>query len=191
MDKPPLSGMALVVITNCRLDIGNAAIDEFTRNGCCGLLYTMRNEDIIESFEKDQLLTVKRMNTLCLSTIAQELSNNCIVLAESDSLNEIEKLLSINGYIILITRFKYSYHSSSAEWRPRQSYKVFDGLELDLSSEPPLVTIQFCQDQTRKDKVESFSFDSIVRYAGSQTLSAKHLIRELKFRLGLASKYGA
>lgn len=124
--------MALVVLTEERLDRSDETIDEFVEKGCSSLLWLDRDKPISLYF---QSLPVEPVNDHSL--ISNVVSAGKIALACNSSVDTVKNLLTeFSGklFVILICTFRYEFSlPSNQDWLPEQSYKYLDGKKLDLS----------------------------------------------------------
>lgn len=75
---------------------------------------------------------------------------------------------------------------------PRQSYIMKEGnLRENVRHHCPMLMAQCQSAVTRKDMVETFSFQDIKEHGGNLTIPADRFLHELAFKLWKAPKYGA
>ncbi|OMO86596.1 Recoverin [Corchorus olitorius] len=83
-------------------------------------------------------------------------------------------------------------NSPLSELFPRQSYTMRgESPRNDVRHHSPMLVAQYQDGVTRKDMVETFSFEDIKEHSGNLTIPADRLLHEIAFKLWKAPKYGA
>ncbi|XP_022729681.1 uncharacterized protein LOC111284878 isoform X2 [Durio zibethinus] len=91
---------------------------------------------------------------------------------------------------ILSPNFEKNPHLSALF--PRQSYNMRgESPRNDVRHHSPMLIAQYQYAVTRKDMVESFSFEDFKEHSGNLTIPADRLLHEIAFKLWKAPKYGA
>ncbi|XWS70257.1 hypothetical protein CRYUN_Cryun03dG0033100 [Craigia yunnanensis] len=75
---------------------------------------------------------------------------------------------------------------------PNQSYTMRgESPRIDVRHHSPILFAQYQYAVTRKDMVETFSFEEFKEHSGNLTIPADRLLHEIAFKLWKAPKYGA
>ncbi|OMO66923.1 Recoverin [Corchorus capsularis] len=83
-------------------------------------------------------------------------------------------------------------NSPLSELFPRQSYTMRgESPRNDVRHHSPMLVAQYQDGVTRKDMVETFSFEEIKEHSGNLSIPADRLLHEIAFKLWKAPKYGA
>ncbi|MBA0806902.1 hypothetical protein Gohar_022744 [Gossypium harknessii] len=94
------------------------------------------------------------------------------------------------GLSILST--KYEKNPNLSALFPNQSYTMRgESQRNDVRQYGPMLFAQYQYAVTRKDMVETFSFEEFKECSGNLTIPADRLLHEIAFKLWKAPKYGA
>ncbi|XWS17646.1 hypothetical protein CRYUN_Cryun33cG0085300 [Craigia yunnanensis] len=94
------------------------------------------------------------------------------------------------GLSILSPNYEKNPHLSALF--PRQSYTMRgESPRNDVRHHSPMLIAQYQYAVTRKDMVETFSFEDFKVHSGNLTIPADRLLHEIAFKLWKALKYGA
>lgn len=94
--------------------------------------------------------------------------------------------------IFTISASNREYKPDLALLVPRQSYTLKEGKErMDLRHYCPMLIAQWQNAVTRKDMVESYSFEDFKKHGANLVIPTDRVIHEIAFKLWKAPKYGA
>ncbi|XVF35345.1 hypothetical protein REPUB_Repub18cG0137600 [Reevesia pubescens] len=94
------------------------------------------------------------------------------------------------GLSILSPNYEKNPHLSALF--PHQSYTMRgESTRNDVRHHSPMLIAQYQYAVTRKDMVETFSFEDFKEHSGNLTIPADRLLHEIAFKLWKAPKYGA